>query len=158
MGGPEDGAVRIEVVVGGCGRGQAQLAATGDHRAFGDGLRLPILGLLGGLRLSGLRAGLLSGLLRLLLGSPLLHSLPRPAWRRLLGLLLRLRLRHGHGRLVIVIVAATDQRQAGRTDPGAPRRAEQRAPTQRRRSHALPVALLGHLRAPLLDSIRCAQG
>ena len=90
---------------------------------LGDGSLLLLLLLL----LHGLLFGLLLGLL-------LLH-----------GLLLLLRLCRSLI-VVVIVAAATDQRQAGRANAGPRRRFEQRTPAHRPSPHLLPVVSLAHQR------------
>ena len=140
--------MRIEVIVGGRGGREAKRAASSQAGGVGDGLllRLIRLVLLGLLLLIGLR-GRLVGLLFLVL----LHGLLLLLLHGLLlsGLLLRLLLllHGGNGLLtVIVIVAATDQRESGRADAGARRGSQERTSVHSLTRHSLPVVLsLGHI-------------
>ena len=118
---------------------------------------------------SGLRAAvccLSSGLLRflLLLGGRGLGLLPL---RLLFGLLfsllllrglLLLRLRRGRLCVIVVIVAAADQRQSRRADAGTRRGAQQRAPRHPLAPHPLPVVPLVHQSlVPESPAVSCAQ-
>ena len=153
LGGSEDAAVRVPVIVRLDRRGAAHDAAVGGDARFGDGDRLLLLLLLivGGDRLIFLLVGLLGLLLgglllRLLLGGLLLIGLLGLLLHRLLLLLLLLGdLRDA---VVVVIVAAADQGETGRSDSGATRGAQQGAPAHSIAPHALPVVSLAHLRPP----------
>ena len=135
----------VEEIVrgGGCGEleGAALTAGSGISR---DLLLLLLILVIGSRRL------LLIGLLSLPVGGGLLLIGSGPL------LLLRLPLlRDGLLRIVVVIVAAADQRQTGRADPGATRRAQQRPPTHPRPSHPLPVISLA---AHWVASVRACAG
>ena len=138
LGRTEHGAVRVEIVVGGRRGREPQGAAAGDVGCSDLLLRLILIG---GLRLRLLLlVGLLSGCLRL--GLLLLLRLGLLLRRRSLLLLLRsfgLDPGRGLGLIVVVIVAAADQREPSRADPGTSRGAQERAPAHSVAAHALPV-------------------
>ena len=155
LGRAEHASVGVPVVVRLNRRCAAHGAAVGGNAALGnrggllllllivgvgDGLLFLLVGLLRGLIGRLLLVLLLHGLLLLLLLALLLH-------RILLLLLLRGNL--GGRLLVVIVIAAADQRQTCRSDAGSSGGSQERAPAQPITPHALPVVSFAHLLAPL---------
>ena len=155
LGGAEDAAVRVEVVVRRCRGREAQDAAALDRRSRsgGRGALVRVAGI-GGLlllvvRLLRLRDRLLF-LLLLLVGGGRSGALALAAARRggLAGGLLR---------RVVIVVAAADQGEAGRAHAGAGGGGEEAPPAQPLAPHSLPVVALAHDVPPSAIPLGCPQ-